>query len=200
MVKIKFVGKVSPQKIEYSPLPKETIKFHINHWESKIIFSAILSLIIGILFFLNKRYLQNDGHFPFDRKYIIVGSVLGLLLLILHEVLHMLFYPKNSNGVIGIEGLSFFAISESAISRNRFIISALFPSFLLGILPLIISIFIPINMIKINTLLWSTGVVGLATSCQDYVVALYTILHVPHNTMIQYSASGLNYYENTKEK
>lgn len=196
MVKINFVGNsISTKEIKYLPLPKSAKKFNIKYWELKIFLSAVLSLIIGILLFLNKRYLQNGGIFPFNRYYIIVGCFLGVLLLIVHEILHILFYPNGASGIIGLEGVSFFAVSESPISRNKFIISALFPSFLLGIFPLIISMFIPICMVKVNTLLWSIGVVGLTTSCQDFVVALYTILHVPCNTMIQYSVDGLNYYE-----
>lgn len=196
MVKVKFIGNVEPsESFEYAPLPKGAIKFNTEHWERKIFFSGAVSLIISLLILLYKRYFQNNGIFPFDRYYILIGCVIGILLLILHELLHIVVYPSKSKAVIGIEGVSLFAITDSAINSNRFVISARLPSVLLGIIPLVVSIFVPVSMIKINTLLWSIGSVGLITSCQDYIVVLYTLIHVPHNVMIQYSVDGLNYYK-----
>ncbi|WP_374936052.1 metalloprotease family protein [Streptococcus chenjunshii] len=94
-----------------------------------------------------------------------------------------------------MERLSLFAICSRPISRNKFIFSAVLPSLLLGVCPLVILCLMPVSMVKINTLLWTAGSVGLTTFCQDYVVALYAIFHIPHHAMVQSSRDGLNYFE-----
>ena len=196
MISIKFLGtSVSSKDCEYFPLPKGSVAFHIKHWERKIFLSSVISFLTSSLFYIYKRYLQNDGIFPFNRYFIIFGCLLGLFLLIVHEVLHLLPYPDQSVGVIGIERPSLFAICSTPISRNTFIFSAVLPSLLLGVYPLVILCLMPVSMGKINTLLWTAGSVGLTTSCQDYVVALYAIFHIPHHAMVQYSRDGLNYFE-----
>ena len=187
MLKIKFVGtSMKSEDYTYLPLPEKSVAYTIKHWNGKIFLSAIVSLIIGFLLFLYKRYVQNDGIFPFDRRLIIVGCILGFVLLLAHEVLHLLPYPNQSSGIIGIE----------AISRNVFLFSAILPSLLLGVLPLFVFCMTPASVVKINTLLWSVGCIGLATSCQDYVVILHTLCHVPSKSRIQLSNGELHYFTN----
>lgn len=198
MLKIKFVGtSMKSEDYTYLPLPEKSVAYTIKHWNGKIFLSAIVSLIIGFLLFLYKRYVQNDGIFPFDRRLIIVGCILGFVLLLAHEVLHLLPYPNQSSGIIGIEGGTLFAVCSEPISRNVFLFSAILPSLLLGVLPLFVFCMTPASVVKINTLLWSVGCIGLATSCQDYVVILHTLCHVPSKSRIQLSNGELHYF--TKE-
>ena len=70
--------------------------------------------------------------------FILVGFAFGFLLLIIHEWLHGIVYPKEADVTIGrIKGkATFVALASYPLRRDRFILMCLLP-FVLGLVPFI---------------------------------------------------------------
>ena len=123
------------------------------------------------------------------------GLVLLLLLIIPHEVLHALCYPKKStvNIYIIAKYLSGCAWSSTPISKKRFIIMSLFPYFVLSIAPLILLMVVPHNELILQTL------IGLASysalSCGgDFLNAFNALTQMPNNSMEILSKANSYWY------
>lgn len=71
--------------------------------------------------------------------FLFIGVIIGFLLIIIHELLHAIAYPKNATVYIGImpKSLTAVALSSSPVKRNRFIFLSILP-IILGIIPLVI--------------------------------------------------------------
>jgi hypothetical protein len=65
---------------------------------------------------------------------------LFILIIPLHELIHVIFLPCLSNAIVGFspKKIVFYVATEDEISKNRFLIIAIMPFILLTILPLII--------------------------------------------------------------
>ena len=89
----------------------------------------IMFLTMFIKTFMNKSMVI----FP---PMVLGGLFLGFLLIIIHEWLHAIVYPKKANVTIGkLKGkMVFVALASYPLKRNRFIFMCLLP-FLLGIIP-----------------------------------------------------------------
>ena len=76
--------------------------------------------------------------------FILVGFALGFLLLIIHEWLHGIVYPKDADVTIGrIKGkTTFVALASYPLKRDRFILMCLLP-FVLGVIPFILFLISP---------------------------------------------------------
>lgn len=75
---------------------------------------------------------------------VLVGAIIGYLLLIVHEWLHAIVYPRKANVTIGkLKGkIVFLALVSFPMKRNRFIIMCLLP-FVLEIIPLTLFVLSP---------------------------------------------------------
>ena len=71
---------------------------------------------------------------------ILIGLIVGFLLMIIHEILHGIVYPKDVVVSIGfIKPITFVALASYPMSKKRFILMCLLP-IILGIIPMILFI------------------------------------------------------------
>lgn len=89
-----------------------------------------------------------------------------------------------------------YAISNHTLTKTRFIIMSLAPS-LLGIIPLIAFIIMPISMKPILTVCIISAFFGLFSPAPDYMDIISVIRKAPNGAKIQDTPDGLYYY--TKE-
>ena len=128
-----------------------------------------------------------------NKPFILLGVAIGALLLLLHELLHLIPYPRKSDKIIVIKNLTPCAYYSGAVSKGAFIISSLLPV-LLGVVPLLVFMLIPASNDVINTILWTVGTIGLASPARDYVEALICLLRVPAGCRIMSGNDGFYYY------
>ena len=85
--------------------------------------------------------------------FILVGFAFGFLLLIIHEWLHGIVYPKEADVTIGrIKGkATFVALASYPLRRDRFILMCLLP-FVLGLVPFILFVISPAEFRVLNGL------------------------------------------------
>ena len=169
---IKFLGAIDDDYcIKYEQLPQ-----HANLIDDKLInkfgFGAgVIGVIFGFLVLLWKQYACNNGVFPLRRNMIVVGCIIGVMMLGIHEILHLLPYPKTANKFIAINNGKPVSFCNVAITKNKFVLSSFLP-ILLGILPIFLFIFLP-NVYKgLNTILWTCGTIGLGAAGNDYIETL----------------------------
>ena len=100
--------------------------------------------------------------------FILVGFAFGFLLLIIHEWLHGIVYPREADVTIGrIKGkTTFVALASYPLKRRRFIVMCLLP-FVLGIIPLLIFIVSPAEYRELNGLMFGMSCIGMVSPFPD---------------------------------
>ena len=111
--------------------------------------------------------------------FIVVGFLLGFILLIVHEWLHGIVYPKNADVTIGkLKGkITFVALASYPLKRTRFIMMCLLP-FVLGIVPLMIFIFSPAEYRVLNGIMFGMAYMGMVSPFPD----VFNVIIVLRNT------------------
>jgi len=122
-----------------------------------------------------------------------VGIILSLPAFVLHEILHAVCFGKNAEVGLYIapkQGF-LFVLSNAPISKPRFIFMSLFPNIILGLIPLIIWIIIPMGDVQgsILFIFSSTLILGGAG---DYLNSYNAFKQMPKGSIQQ--LSGMNSY------
>lgn len=186
-MKIRFMGFIKDlSKIPENIIPDNAVPFkEPKTMGTATIVSGLFSMVaLGIVYAMSLLlgFLRdfNAITYFFDLR----GLGLLVLLIIPHEILHALCYPKKStvNIYILAKYLSGCAWSSTPISKKRFIIMSLFPYFVISVVPLIILMFVPHNELVLQTL------IGLASysalSCGgDFLNAFNALTQMPNNSM-----------------
>ena len=101
------------------------------------------------------------------------------LLLIIHEWLHGIVYPKEADVTIGrIKGkTTFVALASYPLKRNRFILMCLLP-FVLGLVPFILFVISPAEFRVFNGLNFGMACMGMVSPFPD----VFNVLVVLRNS------------------
>ncbi|WP_073109300.1 DUF3267 domain-containing protein [Hespellia stercorisuis] len=121
--------------------------------------------IIFISMFLKTKHA---GHIVVSPTAIIIGIVVSVALLVVHEFLHAIVYPSKARVVIGFVPKEFMAVALTSypLRRSRFIVMCLLP-YLLGVIPIILFCISPATNIEINGFLFGLSFLGLTSPCVD---------------------------------
>ena len=134
---------------------------------------------------MNIKTLINEQN-VINRPFILIGVVIGFALLLVHELLHAIVYPKSVNAYIGIaKPITFVALASYPLSKRRFIVMCLLP-YILGIIPLIAFWISPAYLMDVNGVLFGMACMGLASPYPDIYNVYQVIKQVPKNSKIQF--------------
>ena len=119
--------------------------------------------------------------------FILIGFAIGFVLLIVHEWLHGIVYPKEANVTIGkIKGkLTFVALASYPLKRSRFIVMCLLP-YILGIVPLIIFIFDPAECRILNGIMFGMACMGMVSPFPDIFNVITVLKKANKNDAIMF--------------
>ncbi|WP_028263362.1 DUF3267 domain-containing protein [Atopobium fossor] len=111
---------------------------------------------------------------------VISGFIAGFVLLIVHEWLHAIVYPKAAKVTIGkLKGkMMFVALASHPLTRRRFILMSLLP-FILGLVPLIIFVITPAEQQVLNGIMFGMAGMGIVSPYLD-VYNVITVLKQAH--------------------
>ncbi|WP_139892393.1 DUF3267 domain-containing protein [Bacillus sp. D386] len=199
-----------------SKLPKSDPQLHLqlikNRWillkEPKNLTSAILLstplmivaaiLSIGVINIFSSISLSDFGLTPDAISITInLSSVLSLIiLLILHELLHLIFIPnftKSEKTYIGLTLFGGFVLTEEEISKSRYIFITIAPFIIISIiLPLVLSSFGLLTMtLKFLIILNAMG------SSVDLLNLLLIIKQVSKNAILKNNGTN-TYWKNVQ--
>ena len=126
--------------------------------------------------------------------FILVGFAFGFLLLIIHEWLHGIVYPKEADVTIGrIKGkTTFVALASYPLKRNRFILMCLLP-FVLGLVPFILFVISPAEFRVFNGLNFGMACMGMVSPFPD----VFNVLAVLRNSE---KSDSIMFYKNDMYK
>lgn len=135
------------------------------------------------------------GSLPIDRRFAIVGLLLGFLLIPVHELLHAVCYTNDAIVYVGValKAIAAYTVSYYPITKVRFILMSLIPT-ILGIIPLLLFLVIPGEWTIVETICLPMGIMGMITPAPDYMDVVLVLKQVPSRAMIQASNDGLFWY------
>lgn len=170
-------------------LPDNAVKIETSHSVEEMMKKATpIAVILCLLLFITmlcKTIACKE--IVFSPIFIFIGFVLGYLLLIVHEWLHGIVYPKEANVTIGkLKGkFIFVALASYPLKRNRFILMCLLP-FILGIVPLIIFIISPTACKEWNGLMFGMACMGMVSPFPDVYNTLIVLKNVNKNEFVMF--------------
>ncbi len=199
MPKIKWKGIIkSENDFPTADVPINAKKLNIEEDMKKMQLKALPFMIPSVLVLLICMFLKTfiAGEKIVNIWFIFVGFIIGFLLIIVHELLHAIAYPKNAIVYIGImpKSLTAVALSSSPVKRNRFIFLSIFP-IILGIIPLVVFCFCDNNLKELNGLMFGMSIMGMLSVYPD-IYNIYCVLKwVPKNATIQIDKNTTYYFE-----
>lgn len=197
-MKIIWKGKYSNVKqLSIGNLPNNAVKFKepsnffmINLVAS--IFVIPVFIIIGIVFYIKKQLgLTVDFWDNFNAW----GMVAAYIMILFHEFLHAVAYPKEAEVQIwySVKNLTVFAFCTYPTSKLRFIYICLLPSIILGFIPLIAWIFIP-EFSQTAKIIFTFAFFNLTLSIGDFLNAYNAAIQMPRNSATQISGFHSYWY------
>ena len=177
-------------------LPENAVKF-IEPENEEALIKAMLPytipplLVIG--FALSIRFLLH-GSLGIVLNYwwvYLAYLLLFFLAAAVHELMHAIWFPKGAAVELYITHALWFVHSTTPVSKTRFITLCLFPNIILGLIPLVVWIFIPLSP-PIGTILFALSGTMFLSGCGDYLNSWNAIQQMPKGSMQQ--LSGLNSY------
>ncbi len=153
----------------------------------------IPSVLICFLCMFMKTYAA--GAMVIDRGFLLLGVLAGLLLILVHELLHAVAFPKGATVYIGIMPKSFAAVALSAspVKRDRFVFLSLLP-ILLGLVPLILFCLGGCDQKEWNGAMFGMAVMGMVSVYPDVYHVYHVLKTVPKDAVIQNDKNTTYYY------
>ena len=139
-------------------------------------------ILISIFEYTIKSFtLCSDFSFSFYKKLYLL-----IILIPLHEFIHLLFFPKFSNSEVGfsLRTAVFFVTTNEIFSKSRLFIATLMPLLLLTIIPFIFLFFIK------NDIIAYFATFNLLGSGVDIVTAFF-VLKQPKKHKLRFGGSNL---------
>lgn len=140
------------------------------------------TLIIPLLVILA---LRCEGHIGY--YYLLTACVLGLILIVPHEILHAICFKKDVYLYTDLKHGIVFVTGTEVMSKGRYIFMSLLPNAVLGLIPYVIALIIP-NL----ALLGLVGAFLISMGSCDYINAFNALAQMPKGSKTY--LYGFNFY------
>lgn len=199
MPKIIWKGIIkSENEFPAAKLPSNAKKLDSEEDMSKLQIKALPFIIPSVLLclacILTKTLIANEK--VINLGFLFIGVIAGLFLIIVHELLHAIAFPKTATVYIGImpKSLTAVALSSSPVKRNRFVFLSLLPV-ILGIIPLILFCISNPSAAELNGLLFGLAIMGMVSVYPDFYNVYRILKVVPKDATIQNHKSETYYFK-----
>ena len=125
MAKIKMIGIIKEDEIKkYQKYNKVDKMIEISSDKDNIQLKALpICIILAILCNMVLFFKTGSSSITIRPLLILIGLIVGFLLMIIHEILHGIVYPKDVVVSIGfIKPITFVALASYPMSKKRFIL------------------------------------------------------------------------------
>lgn len=198
MPKIHWLGIINEKEIDKyqkGELNSKAVKMKMPKTMNEMMTRALPFLIPAFIIMFASMNIKTsiNQQNVVNRPFILIGAVIGFALLLVHELLHAIVYPKGVNAYIGIvKPITFVALASYPLSKKRFIIMCLLP-YMLGIIPLITFWLSPAYLTELNGVLFGMACMGMASPYPDAYTVYQVIKQVPKNRKVQYYGDDTYY-------
>jgi len=198
-MKLIWKGKYeNEQQLSVGNLPDNAVKFKEPETPAKLnlvasLFIIPVIIIIGIVVYIK---IQLGASVDFSHMFNIWGMLLALLMIIPHEFLHAIAFPRDAAVEVwySLKNSMAFVFSTCPTSKSRFIFLSLLPNMIFGFIPLIVWIFIPIEFILISKIVLSFATFSLLMGIGDFLNVFNAVTQMPKNSMTQLSGFHSYWY------
>jgi hypothetical protein len=127
-------------------------------------------------------------HVSLKSPYLALGALVSFVCMPLHELLHAVCFGKHAEVefYVSIKNMMMFVVSTHPVSKIRFILLSLLPTFALGWLPLLVWAMLPYGQVYSN-ILFSASVLTVLTGVGDYLNVYNALRQMPKGSMQQMS-------------
>lgn len=166
----------------------------IKKMQIKALPFMIPSILICFICMFVKTFIAKEK--VINVGFLFLGVIIGFLLILVHELLHAIAFPKNATVYIGVMPKSFTAValSSSPVKRNRFIFLSISP-IILGLIPLIIFCLSSNELKELNGILFGMSIMGMISVYPDIYNVFNILKVVPKNSIIQNNKNETYYFE-----
>lgn len=192
-MKLLWKGKFKPENLSKSDIPENATYFYYAKFKFEYYIAIIPILLLGIfLLFIKSKFITHGIIFTYFGKYL--GIALVFLSLIIHEFFHAVAYPAEAEVEMFYSNAGLGVMSTYPVRKWQYIFIGFFPSFVLGIIPFIIWLFIPLTHATLNTVLYifAWGNLGMATV--DFDTIVHALIEVPEGAVIQGNGTDTFWY------
>ena len=190
---IKWIGKYTGDNLptaDISGISQELHELPEVTNKSALLLIPIILILQAIVVFKNV-FLTGV---VLSRRFLLVGLVCGFLMAPLHELLHAVCFPRGSKVYMFYTAYGLGTTCLSPVQKRRFLLVNVFPSVILGVLPLIVFLFIPKEFTVLNSILYGISFVNIGASYADYMNVIH-LLKVPQDATIQISGESIYWYK-----
>lgn len=194
-MKLIWKGRLNDNKELPKPkLPKDA-KVFLGEETSGLIYIIIIAIIVLaiVLIQIKQNYMQG---FEMNRKGNLIGFILSVLFLVVHELIHGLSCSKDCivNYYYSRQGIISFPLDS--MTRNRYIFMSISPAVILGFVPMIIWIFIPVQFVTLNSIIFAFSLGSLFGSSANLNNLIKALIKAPKESFIQISGEKVYWFEN----
>jgi len=198
-MKIVWKGKFTDmQQLPVGDLPANAVKFKEPETLPELGRAASKFLIPVVIIILFAAYIKirlgGSVHFP--DAFNIWGILLALLMIIPHELLHAIAFPRHAEVQVwhSLRNGMAFVTSTCPMTKARFIFLSLLPNIIFGFLPLLIWILLPAEFSQTAEILLSFATLSLVMGVGDFLNVYNAITQVPNHAMVQLSGFHSYWY------
>ena len=166
----------------------------LKKMQIKVLPFMIPSVLICFISIFVKTFMTNEK--VINISFLFIGVIIGFFLIIVHELLHAIAFPKNATVYIGImpQNLTAVALSSSPVKRNRFIFLSILP-IILGLIPLVIFCFSNNGLKELNGILFGMAIMGMVGVYPDIYNIVNILRVVPEDATIQNNKNETYYFK-----
>ena len=181
-------GDLPPQAVQYRE-PKSLFGLNLL---AMLVFIPIVIMLTLCVFLVGN--IQENVYWH-SSTYIFIGIAIALPCILLHALIHALCLPKGALVDLWVAPCfsALFVHHTMPMTKHRFIMASLTPITILGLLPLLLWIFVPLPH-HIATSIFFFTAVNLGFGCGDLVSIINTILQVPNGALTQFSGYHTYWY------
>ncbi len=167
-------------KYQSGQLPENAIKLEPSLTVDEIMKKSIPFMIVISIFVSGIAFFKMvNGKITMHPIGLILGVMIGVILLFVHELLHAIVYPRCATVTVGkLKGKPIFvALASYPLKRVRFIMMSMLP-FILGIVPLFLFMISVTDNGILNGILFGTAAMGMVAPSAD----IYNVMMVLKQT------------------
>lgn len=184
VVKGKYTG---PEQLSAADLPKNAVRYKEPETPTQLNLVASLFTLPAVIICLGALYLK-FGRITFEDFFDMYNlwALLGAILIIVpHEMLHAICFPKNAVVELwySLKNMMAFVHSVTPTPKGRFIFLSILPTLVFGIAPLIVWLIIPTTNMALSSFLFSFAALNLLLGVGDYLNIYNTLRQVPNGAM-----------------
>lgn len=176
------------------PVPDNTQKLFDDGYSWRVYLLIIPLLLIAYLCILTRQSVATGPKFIPWALYLGVG--LSLLFLIVHELIHALCCPKNSEVLAYLAPTGICLIPTCPLKKRRYITMAIMPTLVLGVCPLVAWLLLTQLNPVASSIIFAFSIGSLSMSIGDIYNVLCAARKMTKSSLLITSGSACYYYEN----